>query len=630
MLRFPRPPRSPAWLRAVTLPRRVSRALDRLRPALAPAGVFALTALLALGGAQHLWSAAEHARAAAAALSQAGAAGEADAVSAVATARDGAAIWVLAGGLALALGAAALTAVARRSARRLTTALDAALKSGGVPAERATVAGRVEALRRLSERQMTQRAALDGARFAETIFDAEGRLLFANRLFEELRTRYAEPYEAAVAEAAEPDSETPLFDYLRDSVLANARGANGEPRAVRLEWGEGRVEVRVSLALSDEGDKIGYYAEFVDVTEEAMLEGRISHLIDAFKNGDLYSRIRLDVDESAVRNKFLFNVANDLNQLLDVVAELFADVDSAVMAMVAGDVTFKLTGDYKGEFDNLKNSLNESMTTFEQTVIKINAVASSVQTGTERIAEMADTLSRQAEAQSETVSSATDTLNGVTESIRGNAENAESAQALSAETADRANRGRALLDETAEAMDAIKTGTSKIGEITKLIEDIAMQTNLLALNAAIEAARAGEAGRGFAIVAQEVRNLAARSGDAAKTIHDLIKESEGRVANGARLFDQTAEALSAIVEAVSQTTARVASITEATKAEADGADEMMRSVGSMADATGRNGEIATANAETAAELKRQVEALREVVSFFIVSQTDEAAAANAA
>src|SRR6516165_10836023 len=129
----------------------------------------------------------------------------------------------------------------------------------------------------------------------------------------------------------------------------------------------------------------------------------------------------------------------------------------------------------------------------------------------------------------------------------GKRRKAANAQEVVAAARADAEHGNAIMHQTINAMSGIETSTQHIGRIIGAIEEIAFQTNLLALNAGVEAARAGEAGRGFAVIASEVRALAQRAAEAAKEIKALISASSSEVENGVGLVAKTGESLARIV-----------------------------------------------------------------------------------
>jgi len=172
------------------------------------------------------------------------------------------------------------------------------------------------------------------------------------------------------------------------------------------------------------------------------------------------------------------------------------------------------------------------------------------------------------------------------------------------------------VDQMQGAMVRIRASAEGTSQIIRDINDIAFQTNLLALNAAIEAARAGEAGRGVAVVAEEVRSLALRSKEAASKTEALIRESVQQAGEGETTSRHVAGKLSEIVGAVAKVTEVVTEIAGAAQEQARGIDEVHQAVADMDRITMQNAASAEESSSAASELSGQAEELESMVGTF--------------
>ena len=196
---------------------------------------------------------------------------------------------------------------------------------------------------------------------------------------------------------------------------------------------------------------------------------------------------------------------------------------------------------------------------------------------------------------------------------RKNAGTAQQATELSSHTKTAADSGNAAMTRMVAAIGEIQKSATATAKIIKVIDEIAFQTNLLALNAAVEAARAGEAGKGFAVVADEVRNLALRSAEAARNTTALIEESVNNARSGVAISADVAKSLGEITAAATKVNALIAEIATAEKEQAHGISQVNTAVTQMDTVTQSNASGAEESAAASEELSSQAEQLRTVV-----------------
>ena len=347
-------------------------------------------------------------------------------------------------------------------------------------------------------------------------------------------------------------------------------------------------------------------------------------------------------------------IVDTLNGLIDAIVTPIREVQRVLVAMSEGDLTQKVAlekaaGDFKAIGDTINQTVGDlgaligkSGVTAERVLVGADQVASSstqVNAALRQVADIVGQVAEGAQTQSKRLEESTKVVADLSASIQQGAVNARSAADTTAEAAKLAGKGTEAGKEAAFRLKSIdeivrvNTGTvQKVDEsaqevtgIVGTINDIADQTNLLALNAAIEAARAGEAGRGFAVVADEVRKLAERSKTATGEIEGLVGDvrnaAGGAVAGMTRGGEQVGESLKIVDSALSvldqisagaqEITAKAQEISAASQQQSAGTQQVTKTVDEIASISEQN---AASAQKMSASVQQQIAAMQQMTS----------------
>lgn len=336
----------------------------------------------------------------------------------------------------------------------------------------------------------------------------------------------------------------------------------------------------------------------------------ISGGMKEFANG------KLDVDFNIKRDDEIGSLAESARSSIFSLKEMIEDISFTLGEISSGNLGVQVKGNYVGDFESIKKALEQIIISLNNTLGQINGASEQVSLGSEQVSEGAQSLAQGASEQAGTVEELATSIHEISQQITSNADNSKNANKKASAVGREAIESNQRMQEMLAAMKNIQESSRKIANILKVIEDIAFQTNILALNAAVEAARAGESGRGFSVVAGEVRNLATKSSEAAKDTTVLLKSSLKAVEDGTRIADETAESLEKVVKGAEEVAQALDEITKASNEQAEFVEQVTHGVEQISNVIQGNSATAEESAAASEELSAQSLLLKDLIGKF--------------
>ncbi|MEM6637367.1 MAG: methyl-accepting chemotaxis protein [Pseudomonadota bacterium] len=337
----------------------------------------------------------------------------------------------------------------------------------------------------------------------------------------------------------------------------------------------------------------------------------VSAIVAACAQGDFTKKIDI-----AGKDGVFGEICRDLNTLVQAVDDGLSAAGGALERVANGDLTRPMQGHFNGAFADLQRNTNAMIGSLSALIGAIDGSTENLSTSSMELRDTSQGLSKQAEQNAASLEQTSAALEQLAANISQVNENVVEANNNATVAKDTAQESGTIASDAAQAMTKIAEASKEIAGVVTAINDISFQINLLALNAGVEAARAGDAGRGFSVVASEVRQLAQKAGEAATEIEEVISRSDVAVSEGVTKVQNTQRSFEKISESVIGISDRIEHVAHAISEQVTGIGEITSAVSQIDGNTQKQAASFEEVTAASALLSNEAEGLTRSISQF--------------
>jgi len=348
----------------------------------------------------------------------------------------------------------------------------------------------------------------------------------------------------------------------------------------------------------------------------AMIKAFVEPVRETIEVVSSMARGKLDIAVAGAYEGEYQKMKEAVNSTINSMSSYIKEI-SAVLGQMAGrnfDVDVK--NDYIGDFEAIKESMQKIILSMNDILENIDVSSERVASGSKQLGESSTVLAEGATRQTGEIDQLIGVLADVNKETHDNVEAAIKAKGLAESAKTSTDGGMEQMNALMESMKDISVASGNISKIIKVIEDISFQTNLLALNAAVEAARAGQHGKGFTVVAEEVRNLAGKSKESAQETRILIEGTVQKVATGMQLATATSGMLREIVAQIGDISGIINGVTDSSDKQANSIQLISENISKISDVVQSNSAASEEIAASTTELAEQAGSLKAELNRF--------------